>query len=294
MIRLDRVELLHWDIQPHQVLPLARGVTMLTGENGSGKTSVLDAIKFGLGVSSLGGDRTLDQYLLKQAQPVAMVRILVDNRPAPGSRRRPFDPLGEQSEDTVTLAVVFEQDDETHYRRSHYILDGDVLPPPLAPAVAARARRDAPRAHSPRDYRERLARVDVGQQYLKLLSLPQGEIASFCQRDGARLFDALFDVIGGRQALEAWEERLRELTERLREQSAVDGELAARRKDHELLQYLLSMPTSDDLKACGPWLSTVWLCTRTRGGHAPDGSVRLAPPIDYLLTRSARERAPDA
>ena len=42
MIRLDRVELLHWDIQPHQVLPLATGITLLTGENGSGKSSILD------------------------------------------------------------------------------------------------------------------------------------------------------------------------------------------------------------------------------------------------------------
>ena len=37
MIRLDRVELLHWDIQPHQVMPLATGITLLTGENGSGR-----------------------------------------------------------------------------------------------------------------------------------------------------------------------------------------------------------------------------------------------------------------
>ena len=41
MIRLDRAELLHWDIQPHQVLPLATGITLLTGENGSGKSSIL-------------------------------------------------------------------------------------------------------------------------------------------------------------------------------------------------------------------------------------------------------------
>ena len=53
MIRLDRVELLHWDIQPHQVLPLANGITLLTGENGSGKSSILDGIKVALGVTRL-------------------------------------------------------------------------------------------------------------------------------------------------------------------------------------------------------------------------------------------------
>jgi len=236
VIRLDRVELLHWDIQPHQMLPLARGVTMLTGENGSGKTSILDALKVGLGARSLGGERTVDQYLLKQAQPVAMVRLLVDNRPEPGGRRRPFDALGEQSEDVVTLAVVFEQEDEHHYTRAYYILDGDVVPPPLGAPVPGRTRRDAPRKLGGRDYRERLARVGIGEQYLKLLCLPQGDIATLCQSDGARLFDKLFDVIGGRQTLETWEERLRELSDKQREHAAVDHELAASRKDLELLR----------------------------------------------------------
>ncbi|PKN56352.1 MAG: hypothetical protein CVU56_16660 [Deltaproteobacteria bacterium HGW-Deltaproteobacteria-14] len=288
MIRLDRVELLHWDIQPHQMLPLARGVTMLTGENGSGKTSVLDAIKVALGATHLGGERTVDHYLLRQAQPIAMVRLLVDNRPDPGSRRRPFDPLGEQSDDTVTLAVVFEQDDETHYRRSYYILDGDAVPPPLAtsrPGAPARSRRDAPRLLSNRDYRERLAKVGVGQQYLKLLCLPQGRIASLCQSDGARLFDELFDVIGGRQALETWEERLRELTERQREHATTDGELATRTRDLELLRQRVRRHED-------------WLALRDRVAtldraiphqHVEDARARVAA-LSQDVERTSRDR----
>lgn len=288
MIRLDRVELLHWDIQPHQMLPLARGVTMLTGENGSGKTSVLDAIKVALGATHLGGERTIDHYLLRQAQPIAMVRLLVDNRPDPGSRRRPFDPLGEQSDDAVTLAVVFEQDDETHYRRSYYILDGDTVPPPLAtskPGAPSRSRRDAPRLLSNRDYRERLAKVGVGQQYLKLLCLPQGRIASLCQSDGARLFDELFDVIGGRQALETWEERLRELTERQREHATTDSELATRTKDLELLRQRVRRHEG-------------WLALRDRVAtldraiphqHVEDARARVAT-LSQDIERTTRDR----
>ena len=112
MIRLDRLELVHWDVQPHQLLPLARGITLITGENGSGKTSILDAFKVALGARRLEGDRSIDSYLVKQARPVAMIRLLVDNRAEPGTRRRPFDPLGEHSQDIITLAVVFRAEEE--------------------------------------------------------------------------------------------------------------------------------------------------------------------------------------
>ncbi len=227
MIRLDRVELLHWDIQAHQVLPLGSGVTVLTGENGSGKTSVLDGIKVGLG-GEIGGDRSVRGYLLKQAASVAMIRILVDNRPEPGTRRRPFDPLGEQSQDLVTLAVVFRAVEEGDYNTDYYILDGDVVP------------LDTPRRHRPqpsrRDYQQRLQKVGIGRQYLKLLSLPQGQIASFCRKAGPALFDDLFDIIGGRQTLEQWTERLRELQEARNTWQAAERDLKEAARKLELLQ----------------------------------------------------------
>lgn len=239
MIRLDRVELLHWDIQAHQALPLAGGVTLITGENGSGKTSILDAIKVGLGAASPGGDRSVEGYLLKQARAVAMIRLLVDNRPIPGTRRRPFDPLGEHSQDIVTLAVVFRAEDESTYRREYYILDGDVVPIETEPGRSKPGdrRRDGIRALPSRsEYRERLKRVGITPRYLTLLTLPQGQIANLCKRDGAGLFDDIFDIIGGRYALEAWEERLRELGERQREQKRTETDLAHARRDLELLE----------------------------------------------------------
>lgn len=223
MIRLDRVELLHWDVQPHQSLPLARGVTLLTGENGSGKTSILDGLKVALGASRLEGDRSVEEYLSRQARPVAMIRVLADNRPAPGTRRRPFDRLGDLSDDLVSLAVVFRAEEEGRYRRDYYILDGDRIPP-LEPG----RRTPAPLA-SAADYRARLARVGITARYLKLLTLPQGQIAGLCRNDPAALFDDLYDIIGGRQALDAWEKRLAELKDAQRRQAQVADELARAR-----------------------------------------------------------------
>ena len=63
------------------------------------------------------------------------------------------------------------------------------------------------------DFRERLRKVGIGSQYLKLLRQPQGQIARMCESNDRQLFDTLYDIIGGRQALETWDERRRELNE---------------------------------------------------------------------------------
>lgn len=228
MIRLDRVELLHWDMQPHQVLPLARGVTLLTGENASGKTSILDAIKVALGASRLDGDRTVDEYLAKQAKPVVMIRVLADNRPMPVSRQRPFDRLGDVSTDLVTLGVVFRAAEDGEYSKDYLLVGGDVVPP-LEPGHRGF------RFLGPVEYRARLAKVGITPRYLKLLSLAQGKIAELCRRDPTALFDDLYDIIGGRHALEEWERRLVELAEKQKEHAGTKSDLTAARLRLEAL-----------------------------------------------------------
>lgn len=228
MIRLDRVEFLHWDMQPHQVLPLARGVTLLTGENASGKTSILDAIKVALGASRLDGGLTVDEYLAKQAKPVVMIRVLADNRPMPISRQRPFDRLGDVSADLVTLGVVFRAAEDGPYSKDYLLVGGDVVPP-LEPGHRGF------RFLGPGEYRDRLAKVGITNRYLKLLSLAQGKIAELCRRDPAALFDDLYDIIGGRHALEEWERRLVELAEKQKDHAGTKSDLTAARLRLEAL-----------------------------------------------------------
>ena len=249
MIRLDRIELLHWDIQPHQMLPLSPGVNLLTGENGAGKTSILDAIKVVLGAPRLEGERSVNGYLLKQARGVAMIRLLLDNRAEPGTRRRPLDALGEYGKDTVTLAVVFHAEDEKEYRREYYILDGDRSP--LAPGT-----KSARALESAAAYRERLNKVGLGNRYLKLLCLPQGQIASLCRHDGVKLFEYLFDIIGGQEVKATWAERLRELGEARRSHDEAQQALEHARVQLVLLsarakRYEEFLAVEQDLVAVG-------------------------------------------
>lgn len=230
MIRIHAIELLNWDLQPHQQLRLGGGVTLLTGENGSGKTSVLDAIKVALGVTKLDAHRTIDGYLGKQAAPVAMVRLVLDNRPLEGTRRRPLDRLQPSFGDLATLAVAFRSDGEKSWNHDYYVLDGDSVP---LSETSPRGRRDSA---GPRPlpgvttYRQHLRAIGVSDQYRKLLELGQGKMASLCALDGDALFDTLFDLIGGRDTLVEWQTRRTELAKKHREIEGVQDDLTHHRQ----------------------------------------------------------------
>lgn len=195
MITLERVELLGWDIQADQIVLLQPGVNLLTGENGSGKTSLLDGIKMALGARSIGGDRDVDHYLTGRGSPVAMVRVVASNRRDPGSGRRPFDVLAAgHVEDRVSLAVVFRATDDG-YEKSWYIVDGDSSP--LSPGAIAPPMRL-------RDYHDRLEKLGLGRSYRTMMCTPQGEIAALCRHAPKALFDLLYDLIGGKQVFDEW------------------------------------------------------------------------------------------
>ena len=195
-MRLVRIELCNWDIQANQLMVLQPGVNLMSGENGSGKTSILDAIKVALGVTDLGADRSVDEYLRKRASPYAMVRLVADNAVDPSTRRRPLDGLGRYDSDFATLAVVYEASDDG-YDPKWFLLDGDVSP--LSPTF------DGKPFTRKTDYLERLDKIGMGRSFRQLIRTPQGQIAGLCSRTSAELFDLLFDFIGGKQALDEWQ-----------------------------------------------------------------------------------------
>ncbi len=229
-MRLTRVELFNWDIQANQSVVLEDGVNLLTGENGSGKTSILDAIKVALGATRLGTDRSYEIYLRRRSAPFAMVRLVAENHLDPETRRRPFDALGGFHLDQVTLAVVFEAGDEGYAPR-WYLVDGDVSP--LATGVDAR-----PFVRK-RDYLDRLDKLGMGGSFRRLLCTPQGEIASLCGLRPSELFDLLYDFIGGRQVLEDWQALRTQFDRERRARDVRAGVLRERESELERLRERL-------------------------------------------------------
>ncbi len=195
-MRFTRLELLNWDIQSNQVVVLQPGVNLLTGENGSGKTSILDAIKVVLGGTRIGGDRSVEDYLATVAAPFAMIRLVADNEPAEDSRKRPFDVVQPSEEDLFTLAVIYEAT-EDGYTPRWYFCPGDVSP--LQRGFEGRS------FTTKGDYTARLQKLGMGPSFRKLLCTPQGQVAALCSHDSRELFDLLFDFIGGKKVLDDWE-----------------------------------------------------------------------------------------
>lgn len=226
-MRFTRLELLNWDIQADQVLVLQPGVNLLTGENGSGKTSILDAIKVVLGSTRIGGDRSVEDYLSARAAPFVMVRLVADNRPAEGGRTRPFDRVQPSEADHFTLAVVFEAGEEGYSQR-WYSCPGDVSP--LLRGFDGRA------FATRRDYTDRLDRLGMGRSFRKLLCTPQGQVASLCGHDADALFDLLFDFIGGKDVLDEWEALRRDFDKQQRTRDERARVLAERQAELERLR----------------------------------------------------------
>jgi chromosome segregation protein len=195
-VKFTRLELLHWDIQANQVLVLQPGVNLITGENGSGKTSILDAIKVVLGGTRIGGDRSVDDYLSAQASPWVMIRLVADNRPPEGSKIRPFDRVQPSEADHFTLAVVYEAGEEGYQPRWYF------CPSDVSPLVRGFEGRAFVRKS---DYTARLEKLGMGRSFRKLLCTPQGQVAALCGNDPDELFDLLFDFIGGKEVLLEWE-----------------------------------------------------------------------------------------
>jgi chromosome segregation ATPase len=222
-MRFERIELFNWDIQANQAMVLEDGVNLLTGENGSGKTSILDAIKVALGATRLGTDRSYEVYLRRRGAPFSMVRLVASNTPDPETQLRPFGRLGAYVQDHVTLAVVFEAGDEG-YSPKWYILDGDRSPLASGPRPRHFQRK--------RDYLDRLAVLGMGPSFQRLLCTPQGEIASLCRLKPSELFDLLYDFIGGREVLDEWQ-ALRAQFDRER-RTREDRAAALRERQNEL------------------------------------------------------------
>ncbi len=89
MFRFIELEIHGWDFWPSLSVPLNAGVVILSGRNGSGKTTMLDAIRQLLHAPQLSHRRRISHYLRHPNQP-ALLRAVVSNA-ADSKGRRPFE-----------------------------------------------------------------------------------------------------------------------------------------------------------------------------------------------------------
>ena len=103
MFRLVELEVHGWDFWPAMRVPLDGDLVVLSGPNGSGKTTILDAVRQLLHASHLSHKRAIHHYTRRPNEP-ALLRAVVTNR-ADDRGRRPFE-RQRVLQDEATLACA--------------------------------------------------------------------------------------------------------------------------------------------------------------------------------------------
>ena len=216
---LRQVQAIGWSLLSPQPLALQGPVVCLLGRNGSGKSSMLDAVKAVLGARKFGSQRTPASYRFAgragwPAARKAMVLLTIDNRRTDGGSYLESRP------ELLTMVM-----DVSAKSRRFCLLDGEHLIDAAGDLdeQCGKLRLEIPAAQwlKPEQWNSRvLDPLGFGPAVRRLLELPQGELSRALDRDERQMTGLLIELTGGQDAQKKFisaEAALDEARERHRE-----------------------------------------------------------------------------
>lgn len=193
MFHLKALELMNWDCYPHYQVPLDGEIVLLVGQNGSGKTTFLDALRILLNASRLSKNRTLHHYIQKDVK-VAMIKAVVTNKVV--GNKRPFAHLGIYGDTDVSLVCLMYNRGPQKIDKEYFILKGDV------PAEELSKLKNGLK---PLHYSRQLEEAGVSRSTLKLIALEQGQTDRIGQLSPGDLLQLVMDITGNREIIRKYE-----------------------------------------------------------------------------------------
>lgn len=232
MFEFKYVELMNWAYWPTVKMPLGERTMMITGPNGSGKTTFLDALRTLLRAPRLSSGRRFNDYLVGNVD-TAVIKAVVTNE-AGTDDFRPFEFKG-YNEDVVTLSLVLQRK-SGRWEKRFSVLDGD---------VPFKNLRDLGGADllTPTAYSIELNKAGFSDALIKVLALEQGQTDQLCNRSPKELLDLLLDVHGDKIIID----RYKRARENYQSASMELGQLGARLAE-EQAKLMTAQKSADEYR----------------------------------------------
>lgn len=215
MFRMKRLEVLNWDYWQRMVLPLDASIVTLVGPNGSGKTTMLDALRTILHLNC-SDKRDYKQYVRHNGSGFAWLRAVVSNEKQ-GRRpnSRPFRFLS----DEVTLACRIKRSGASSWTREYAMAPGDVT------IEEFEEKAKGVEWMKTGQYVSFLEDAGLTSSIRKVLSLEQGDTDKLCKYTPRALLQLVFDAFGDKECLDSYSEAKEKQQEAAREMEQMVSEL---------------------------------------------------------------------
>ena len=201
MFRFIELTLQDWDYFQNVRVPLHGDVGLVTGPNGSGKTTFIDAIRQLVGARRLSSKRHTEHYVRDPAR-FPLIRAVVSNT-VQNATVRPF--LHERiTSDEVTLACAIVTSRSGDLERRYAIRPGRATAAELQEVLLES--RDF---YPPERYQRALQNAGLSRSMLHVIALEQGKTNALFEVGPRDLFERVIDTRGDREILERYRDARR-------------------------------------------------------------------------------------